>query len=404
MKEVNFLYRWFLRAVVIFVIISSGRILAQNDTMTIIAVDTLESKEDLFSKNKENKEIFDTLSSDGDWIELSAIDFVKDVYADYEPDESDFGGIQTIYCWRPRNMGLWWNPYWNGYWAFSNAGWCWRSNYSWGWATYNYGRWVYSPYYGWLWIPGRIWGPNWVYWRICNGYYGWYPMFPWWGRWGHHHHGYRTHNNNWVFVEKKDFTKEITKEVVIDKDQVNEVIRNSTPLTKVNKNGESGIYKGPEVNNIKEETGTKIPFVNVVRSSESKDKQKGYIGNKDSRQKTIKEDNEAIKNPESGEKEKIKKDPTKDKKKEGEVKNDKPADKPKKPIEKEKRRHDTGKEKKEKVEPPKNDTESKKIESRKKNKVPSSREKNNNNESRNHNQNNNGNNSNNTKSGSNSRK
>lgn len=66
----------------------------------------------------------------------------------------------------------------NGYWAMTEYGNTWVSNYEWGWAPFHYGRWVYTSYNRWGWIPGYEWGPAWVEWRSGNGYYGWAPMMP----------------------------------------------------------------------------------------------------------------------------------------------------------------------------------------------------------------------------------
>ncbi|MCO5937329.1 hypothetical protein NAF17_17415 [Mucilaginibacter sp. RB4R14] len=65
-----------------------------------------------------------------------------------------------------------------GYWAMTDAGNTWVSDYPWGWAAFHYGRWHYDNYYGWEWSPGSAWAPAWVNWRDGGGYYGWAPMQP----------------------------------------------------------------------------------------------------------------------------------------------------------------------------------------------------------------------------------
>jgi hypothetical protein len=82
------------------------------------------------------------------------------------------------YVWMP-NVGPDFRPYYtNGYWAMSEYGNTWVSNYQWGWAAFHYGRWTFDNYYGWLWIPGSEWAPAWVTWRSNSNYYGWAPMGP----------------------------------------------------------------------------------------------------------------------------------------------------------------------------------------------------------------------------------
>jgi hypothetical protein len=85
---------------------------------------------------------------------------------------------QFGYVWMP-NVGPDFRPYYtNGYWAMTQYGNTWVSNYDWGWATFHYGRWTFDNYYGWLWIPDTQWAPAWVSWRSNYNYYGWAPMGP----------------------------------------------------------------------------------------------------------------------------------------------------------------------------------------------------------------------------------
>jgi len=62
------------------------------------------------------------------------------------------------YCWQPYGVNLGWDPFMNGYWAFSpQFGYYWVSSYPWGWMPYRYGRWVFINGRGWFWQPG-FWG------------------------------------------------------------------------------------------------------------------------------------------------------------------------------------------------------------------------------------------------------
>src|SRR5512139_303424 len=125
--------------------------------------------------------------------------------SEYLPDELDayagefesngnwrYEGVAGGYVWFPQ-VAAGWQPYSNGYWAWTPYGWTWVPYESWGWAPFHYGRWDYSASFGWYWMPGRHWGPGWVDWAVGGGYVGWCPL----GRhdrpvspWGSH--GYAT--------------------------------------------------------------------------------------------------------------------------------------------------------------------------------------------------------------------
>ena len=80
--------------------------------------------------------------------------------------------------WRPTHVSSGWQPYVDGRWVWTRAGWAWASDEPFGWAVYHYGRWAWSPAMGWMWVPGRIWAPAWVSWRWNDGYAAWCPLGP----------------------------------------------------------------------------------------------------------------------------------------------------------------------------------------------------------------------------------
>lgn len=60
--------------------------------------------------------------------------------------------------WRPYDVGLGWDPFSNGYWAwYPGAGYTWVSNYRWGWLPFRYGSWQFVPGFGWYWAPQGGW-------------------------------------------------------------------------------------------------------------------------------------------------------------------------------------------------------------------------------------------------------
>ncbi len=96
--------------------------------------------------------------------------------------------------WRPYGTRVDWRPYVDGRWVYTRFGWTWVSDYEWGWAAFHYGSWLNLNGFGWMWLPGTIWAPAWVTWRIGVGYVGWAPWSPFYAStvaWGY---------NWWVFI------------------------------------------------------------------------------------------------------------------------------------------------------------------------------------------------------------
>jgi hypothetical protein len=103
-------------------------------------------------------------------------DFRNDAELSWNGEWIDTPQYGTV--WRPTHVGDEWQPYVNGRWVWTQAGWAWASDESFGWAVYHYGRWAWSPASGWVWLPGRVWAPAWVTWRWNDGYAAWCPLGP----------------------------------------------------------------------------------------------------------------------------------------------------------------------------------------------------------------------------------
>jgi len=101
------------------------------------------------------------------------------------------------WVWQPTQVSYRWQPYWDGRWLWTTAGWTWVTDEPWGWATYHYGRWAFLDGVGWSWLPGRVWGPAWVAWRWGGGYAGWCPLGP--------RGVVYAQPRSWVFVESPYF-------------------------------------------------------------------------------------------------------------------------------------------------------------------------------------------------------
>ena len=124
-------------------------------------------------------------------------------------DVPDYGVV-----WRPTYMAGW-QPYVDGYWAWTSYGWTWVSYEPWAW-TLHYGRWAVVPAYGWVWVPGTVWGPAWVDWYWGAGYVGWAPLSPF---------GSVTVINNFVFVNERDFCSHDVRRHFVHHHHLNDHVR-----------------------------------------------------------------------------------------------------------------------------------------------------------------------------------
>jgi len=249
--------------------IYSGSLFAQFEgENSDIMIDSLQNMEDLLDSNLAYKSLYDSLDSEGDWVAIKKSDFILSVAGEEaNVNEIDYSDNEVIYVWRPfaSYYDNYWNPYSSGRWVYTYSGWIWVSNYNWGWAPYHYGRWHFSVYYGWIWIPGRIWAPNWCMWRHHGHHIGWYPHGPrifWRDKHHRRHHNrvIKTYPKNWTFIEKKNFTREITKDLII-KDEG--IIKNSKKLNLTRDDETRKKYNGPDIKVISTETGKKISPIEI---------------------------------------------------------------------------------------------------------------------------------------------
>lgn len=65
-----------------------------------------------------------------------------------------------------------------GHWELTpDDSWLWASDYPFGGITFHYGRWVWSSGGAWGWVPGYVYSPAWVDFRVgAAGYVGWAPL------------------------------------------------------------------------------------------------------------------------------------------------------------------------------------------------------------------------------------
>jgi len=113
---------------------------------------------------------------------LSPLSAVADSTAVFYEALAPYGNWMEVgnygYCWQPKNESPDWQPYRDGEWTITEAGWAWISHEPFGWAVYHYGRWLKVENMGWVWVPGTTWAPAWVSWRQGGAYIGWAPLPP----------------------------------------------------------------------------------------------------------------------------------------------------------------------------------------------------------------------------------
>jgi hypothetical protein len=97
----------------------------------------------------------------------------------YWVDDPHYGRV-----WVPSRgvVGSEFRPYVSGgHWELTaDDQWLWVSDYPFGWVTFHYGRWAWlSGGVGWGWVPGSVYSPAWVDFRVgSSGYVGWGPAPP----------------------------------------------------------------------------------------------------------------------------------------------------------------------------------------------------------------------------------
>jgi hypothetical protein len=129
--------------------------------------------------------------------------------------------------WRPLHVGVGWQPYLYGEWVWTADGWFWLTDEPWGWATYHYGRWAWDPALGWFWVPGFVWAPAWVAWRVGDGFVGWAPLYPeftvWWVD------AYPLVPPHWIFVPMRSFVAVRVELVAVPRARVPALVRSCRP-------------------------------------------------------------------------------------------------------------------------------------------------------------------------------
>jgi len=130
-----------------------------------------------------------------------------------------------------------WQPYIDGSWVYTDAGWAFSSNVVWGAIVFHYGRWGWRDGLGWFWVPGSVWAPAWVSWRCSDDYVAWAPFAPRGFSFGPGWHG-------WVLIAKDHFTHPIAREM-IPRAHGGPIVRQSRPAPSIERAPEAGRFYGP---------------------------------------------------------------------------------------------------------------------------------------------------------------
>jgi hypothetical protein len=182
-----------------------------------------------------------------------------------EVDEQTFRDRLSPYGhweWVPEYGEVWvpavsaaWRPYWYGHWVLTDWGWTFASDDPWGWAVYHYGRWGFSPAFGWYWVPGFVWGPAWVSWRVGYGWCSWAPLGPRGVVYGYA-------SPAWIAVRQEHFTQPIVAHAVVDVRQTSTIVQRAQALPRVRP--APGAHFGPSVAAVSAASGRAIRPVSAA--------------------------------------------------------------------------------------------------------------------------------------------
>ena len=205
---------------------------------------------------------------------MSADTAVTAVQTDNGIDESDFyrslaphGQWAFVadygWAWRPGHLAQGWRPYTLGRWVWLEPyGWTWDSYEPWGWAAYHYGRWFSDPLYGWMWLPGDVWAPAWVGWRVGDGFIGWAPLPP--GPYGYDYGSAAIDWSYWNFASQRDFTSPHIDRDLLDRDHSEKVFKRANDVTRFEERGHEAVSRSIDRATIERATGRRIEDSRIV--------------------------------------------------------------------------------------------------------------------------------------------
>jgi len=174
--------------------------------------------------------------------------------------------VSTSYgnVWQPDVYSSGWHPYYDGYWDYTDVGWCWVSDYDWGAIPYHYGTWVYDDFYGWVWVPGYVWAPAWVVYRTGPDYIGWAPVLPSFSV-GISVRAPVFDRRHFIFVPTRYFAGERVRRYAIPSSRANLIINNTTIVNNITIVNNVVVNRGPDTRLIERASGKRLRAVPIER-------------------------------------------------------------------------------------------------------------------------------------------
>lgn len=223
-----------------------------------------DSEENLYLNTVSFQSFYDLLSPVGEWIQVSKDD-VDEEMGDGNGQGNGLiaDGDNLVFIWKPSVTDVQWKPYTDGKWVYSSQGWVWSSNDHWGWAVYHYGRWWNSKKLGWVWMPGYVWAPAWVMWRVDDNYVGWAPLSPR-AKWKitagitDVNYRYKYNDADWVFVDKSKFADEINRGNIVVSEKNGGLVAGSKTILNIKSENDAIIHSGPDAGEIEKATGNPV--------------------------------------------------------------------------------------------------------------------------------------------------
>lgn len=208
-------------------------------------------------------------------------------------------------CWQPNAaQDPNWQPYTDGYWAYTDAGWTWVSYEDFGWITYHYGRWAQVQDAGWVWVPDYQWAPAWVSWRASRNLntspdtflIGWAPLPP------ECHFRADIGISSWVdaacdigpgcytFCRLRDFGAPVLGPVLIDRSKNVFILNTTANITNITTSNNIVYNGGPDYQFLSKRVNPRhpIPVLQLVRQTNAglfrKNGPKGMLAHSEGRQ------------------------------------------------------------------------------------------------------------------------
>jgi hypothetical protein len=243
---------------------SEDSLLQKINSMDVALNTPPDSEENLYLNTVSFQSFYDLLSPIGEWIQVSKEDIDEEMGdGNGQGNGLIADGENLAFIWKPTVTDAGWKPYTNGKWIYTAQGWVWASNDHWGWAVYHYGRWWNSKKFGWVWMPGYVWAPAWVMWRVADNHVGWTPLSPrakWRVTTGitEANYKYKYNDADWVFVDKSKFADEINKGNIVASEKNGGLIAGSKTILDIKSENDAIVHSGPDAGEIEKATGNPV--------------------------------------------------------------------------------------------------------------------------------------------------